>query len=61
MSMCILLPYPTTWYYSHDFLTTTLLVKLPNTSTRGTFIYVMDHSRLLPGGPSSLVGPTVAT
>ena len=38
-----------------------LLAKLPNTSTRGFFIHVTDHSRLLPGGLSSSEGPTVAT
>ena len=26
-----------------------------------TFIHVMDHSRLLPGGPCSSEGPTVVT
>ena len=36
---------------------TALLAKLPNTSTRG----LLPHSRLLPGGPSSSEGPTVAT
>ena len=35
-----------------NFLVTILLAKLPNASTQGTFIHVMDHRRLLPGGPS---------
>ena len=44
-----------------NFLANMLLAKLPNTSTRGFFIHVTEHSRLLPGGPSSSEGPTVAT
>ena len=52
--------YLMTQYFYMNFHVNTLLVKLPNTSTRG-FFCVMDHSRLLPGGPSSSEGPTVAT
>ena len=48
-------------FFNMNFHANALLVKLPNTSTRGFFICVMDHSRLLPGGPSSSEGPTVAT
>ena len=49
-----------TWYFHMNFLANALLAKLPNNSTRG-FFHVMDHSRLLPGGPSSSEGSTVAT
>ena len=51
----------TTWYFSCIFLVTTLLAKLPNTSTRGLLPRCQDHSRLLPGGLSSSEGPTVAS
>ena len=47
------------WYFTHAFPVTALLVKLPNTSIR--VIHVMDHRRLLPGGPSSPEGSTVAS
>ena len=61
ISMHIPVTYLTTWYFHTNFPTNALLAKLPNTSTKGFFIHVTDHSRLLPGGPSSSEGPTVAT
>ena len=50
-----------TQYFCMNFHVNALLAKLPNTSTRGFFIHVTDHSRLLPGGPCSSEGPPVAT
>ena len=55
--MHILVMYLMTQYFSHDFHINTLLAK----PLLEYFICVMDHSRLLPGGPSSTEGPTVAT
>ena len=60
-STCILVMYPMTWYFQVNFLANALLAKLPNPSTRGFFIHVMDHSRQLPGGPSRSEGSTAAT
>ena len=59
--MHILVTYLMTGIFHVNFHVNALLAKLPNTSTRGLFIHVKDHSRLLPGGPCSSEGPTVAT
>ena len=59
VSMHIPVMYPMTWYFHMDFHINALLVKLY--PYQRMFIHVMDHTRLLPGGPCSSEGPTVAT
>ena len=61
VSMHIPVMYFMTWYFSCEFSHKCIASETTYYLYQRTFIHVMDHSRLLPGGPSSSEGPTVAT
>ena len=61
VSMCILVTYLMTRYFPLEFSRKCIASKTTYYLYLRIYIHVMDHSRLLPGGPSSSEGPTVAT